>query len=168
LYYFFIAKFLNCGKLVSNLEAGMDPSSVASAYLSSLIHSPGSHFISLEYRPSQQLTRSDLSVWMEGFRCAYTGDRAKLPANDEVFVWVDVALKRYFEWEEQCVEVEQVRARAAAAQASTVNEQINVPVIGPEQSMAQGAGAETSPITERKKSPRSLSVPSLKFGFAAR
>jgi hypothetical protein len=149
----------------------MDPSSIASAYLSSLIQSPGSHFISLEYRPSQQLTRSDLSVWMEGFRCAFKGDRATLPANDEVFVWVDVALNRYFEWEEReerLVEVDQVRAQAAAAQASTVSKQMNTPVIKPEQAMAQGAGAESSSVVERKKDPRSVSVPSLKFGFAAR
>jgi hypothetical protein len=139
----------------------MDPSSIASAYLSSLIHSPGSHFISLEYKPSQQLTRSDLSVWLEGFRCGYRGDIATLPKADEVFEWVDVAMKRFFEWEEQWAELDQLRAQAATAQAATTT-------IKSEKAMAQSASAESSLTTQQKKSPRAVSVPDLRLGFAAR
>jgi hypothetical protein len=138
----------------------MDPSSIASAYLSSLIHSPGSHFISLEHKPSRQLTLSDLCVWLEGFRCAYKGDIATLPKTDEVFEWVDVAMKRFFEWEEQWAELDRLRAQAATAQASNTT-------IKPEQAMAQSASAQSG-TTSQKKSPRALSVPDLHFRFAAR
>lgn len=137
----------------------MDPSSIASAYLSSLIHSPGSHFISLEYRPSQQLTRSDLSVWMEGFRCACRGDIASLPANDEVFDWVDIALKRFFEWKDPLVE------QAVAAQTTTVSDQTKTEAIKPEQGMAHSTNEEVVAAAERKKNKRSVSGPGLRLGL---
>lgn len=139
----------------------MDPSSIASAYLSSLIHSPGSHFISLEHRPSRQLALSDLSVWLEGFRCAYRGDIATLPRTDEVFEWVDVAMKRFFEWEEQWAELDQLRSQAAIAQAATTTSRSG-------QAMAQSASAQSGTTTTLKKSPRAVSVPDLRLGFAAR
>jgi hypothetical protein len=127
----------------------MDASKVASAYLNSLVHHPGSHLFTLDAEPLPQLVLTDLSLWIEGFRCGELGENVgnRIPHIDEVFVWVDLALQRYFHEQVPAVEAEPLKVRAQAAAATYSDETQTV---------------------ERAERPRPLSVPTYRLGFSAR
>lgn len=102
----------------------MNATQVASAYLNSLVYASGSHLFSLDARPLPQLCRSDFVVWLDGFRCGVHEcvDDKTIPAAEEVFEWVELALERFFEDEMtiQNIAPGPVRAHAAAAAAEPI------------------------------------------------
>ena len=77
----------------------MQASSIASAYLRSLVHFPTGHFCSLTQRPLPRMLTLDFELWMDGFEAALdaAGFAGPLPTRDEIRWYVDVALARYFE-----------------------------------------------------------------------
>jgi hypothetical protein len=127
----------------------MDATKIASAYLESLVHTPGSHLFTLDAEPLPQVVLTDLSIWFEGFCCGElrsgTGNRP--PLLDEVFVWVDLALQRYFHEDVRPAEPEPLKAKAQAAAATFSDE---------------------TPRQPRQEHPRPLSVPTYRLGFTAR
>jgi hypothetical protein len=127
----------------------MDASKIASAYLNSLVHHPGSHLFTLDAEPLPQLVLTDLSLWIEGFRCSDLREvmGSRMPLTDEVFVWVDLALQRYFHEQVPAVEPEPLKVRAQAAAATY---------------------SEDTPTRTGVEHPRSLSVPTYRLGFSAR
>lgn len=127
----------------------MDASKIASAYLNSLVHTPGSHLFTLDAEPLPQVVLADLTLWIEGFRC---GDRresigGRIPLVHEVFVWVDLALQRYFHEVVPAVEPEPLKVRAQAAAATFIEE---------------------TQTPERAKRPRPVGVPMYRLGLSAR
>ena len=77
----------------------MQPSTIASAYLRSLVHFPTAHFCSLAQRPHPRMLALDFELWMDGFEAALAASAftGALPTRDEIHWWIDVALDRYFE-----------------------------------------------------------------------
>src|SRR3569832_129888 len=77
----------------------MQPSSIASAYLRSLVRFPPGHFCTLSQRPLPRMLTLDFELWMDGFEAALNvaGFASPLPTRDEIRRYVDVALARYFE-----------------------------------------------------------------------
>lgn len=77
----------------------MQPDTIASAYLRSLVHFPTGHFCTLSQRPLPRMLTLDFELWMDGFEAALdaSGFAGPLPTRDEIRWYVDVALARYFE-----------------------------------------------------------------------
>ena len=76
----------------------MQASSIASAYLRSLVHFPNGHFCTLTQRPLPRMLTLDFELWMDGFEAALdaSGFAGPLPTRDEIRWYVDVAVARYF------------------------------------------------------------------------
>lgn len=104
----------------------MNATEVASAYLNSLVYASDSHLFSLDARPLPQLSRSDFVIWLDGFSCGVHEhscvDDNTIPAREEVFQWVELALDRFFEDEmtNQNVAPGRIKAHAAAAAAEPI------------------------------------------------
>jgi len=77
----------------------MQPSTIASAYLRSLVHFPTAHLCTLSQRPLTRMLTLDFELWMDGFEAALAASdfAGPLPTRDEIRWWIDVALDRYFE-----------------------------------------------------------------------
>jgi hypothetical protein len=131
----------------------MDANKIASAYLNSLVHSPGSHLFSLDVEPQPGVVVADLSLWMEGFCCGEASTSMSEEQHTrlvrEVFAWVELALQRYFDIAVPASELSPLNAKPQAMATAA-------PI--PEDSQAK-SGEQTR---------RWLGVPGLQLGFSAR
>ena len=133
----------------------MQPSSIASAYLRSLVHFPTGHFCSLTQRPLPRMLTLDFELWMDGFEAALeaAGFADPLPTRDEIRWYVDVALARYFE---APVPVAEVSPVIPAKIAECGREHADPP------SMLSAA----ADARESKKNPRSVTLTRLNMGLS--
>ena len=135
----------------------MQASSIASAYLRSLVHFPTSHFCSLTQRPLPRILTLDFGLWMDGFEAALNaaGFAEPLPTRDEIRWYVDVALARYFDTAAP-VAVAELSPMMASAVAERDPEHADPP-----STLAAAADAR-----DTKKRPRSVTLTRLKVGLA--
>lgn len=133
----------------------MQPSSIASAYLRSLVHFPTSHFCTLTQRPLPRMLTLDFELWMDGFEAALdaAGFTGPLPTRDEIRWYVDVALARYFD------------AAAPLAQTARVTA-IDAPEFAREHQDPPSPITAQADVRDSKKKPRSVTLPQLKVGLA--
>ena len=131
----------------------MQASSIASAYLRSLVHFPTGHFCTLTQRPLPRMLTLDFELWMDGFEAALdaAGFAGPLPTRDEIRWYVDVAVARYFE------------AAATPPVAAPAIEPADVTRehAGPPSTLAAAADARVS-----KKRPRSVTLTRLQIGLS--
>ena len=129
----------------------MQASSIASAYLRSLVHLPTSHFCTLTQRPLPRILTLDFELWMDGFEAALdaAGFTGPLPTRDEIRWYVDVALARYFE-------AATPPPAPTIEPADAVREHATPPL-----TLAAAADAR-----DLKKRPRSVTLTRLKVGMA--
>ena len=133
----------------------MQASSIASAYLRSLVHFPNGHFCTLTLRPLPRLLTLDFELWMDGFEAALdaSGFAGPLPTRDEIRWYVDVALARYFDAAAPVAEVSPVMP-AEIAECGREH-------ADPPSTLAAAADARVS-----KKPPGSVTLTQLKVGLA--
>ena len=133
----------------------MQPSSIASAYLRSLVHFPTSHFCTLTQRPLPRMLTLDFELWMDGFEAALdvSGFTGPLPTRDEIRWWVDVALARYFD------------AAIPLSEAARVRP-IDAPELAREHADPPSTLAADADARDSKKRPRSVTLTRLKVGLA--
>jgi hypothetical protein len=136
----------------------MQPDTIASAYLRSLVHFPTGHFCTLTQRPLPRLLTLDFELWMDGFEAALdaTGFAGPLPTRDEIRWYVDVALARYFE---------------ASVDAPAAEMGPRPPVMHPadfarEHRRPPSTHASAVDARDAKKKPRSVTLRRLKVGLA--
>jgi hypothetical protein len=133
----------------------MQPSTVASAYLRSLVHLPSGHFCNLAQRPLSRLLTLDFELWMDGFEAALhaAGFAGPLPTHDEIRWYVDVALARYFE-------------TAAPLPDVALDTSMNVPELAREHLDPPSQLAPAADARDGKKQPGSVTLTRLKIGLA--
>lgn len=131
----------------------MQASSIASAYLRSLVHFPTSHFCTLTQRPLPRILTLDFELWMDGFEAALdaSGFAGPLPTRDEIRWYVDVALARYFE---------------AAVNPTAVTSPIEPADVAREHADPPSRLAAAADARDTKKKPRSVTLSGLKIGLA--
>jgi hypothetical protein len=134
----------------------MQPDTIASAYLRSLVHFPTGHFCTLTQRPLPRLLTLDFELWMDGFEAALdaSGFAGPLPTRDEIRWWIDVALARYFE-----------------ASADAPLAEVSAPAIDPADFAREHRDPPPTRVTvdarDAKKKPGSVTLRRWKLGMAA-
>lgn len=133
----------------------MQPSTVASAYLRSLVHLPSGHFCNLAQRPLPRLLTLDFELWMDGFEAALhaAGFAGPLPTHDEIRWYVDVALARYFD------------SPAPLPEAMRVTP-MDAPKLAREHFDPPSQLAAEADARDGKKQPGSVTLTRLKIGLA--
>ncbi len=133
----------------------MQPQSIASAYLRSLVRFPTGHFCTLSQRPLPRMLTLDFELWMDGFEAALDASdfAGPLPTRDEIRWYVDVALARYFD------------AAIPLSEAARVSP-IDAPELAREHVDPPSTLATVDDARESKKKPRPVTLPALKIGLA--
>jgi len=136
----------------------MQPDTIASAYLRSLVRFPTGHFCSLTQRPLPRLLTLDFELWMDGFEAALdaSGFNGPLPTRDEIRWWIDVALTRYFEASANAP-VSEAGARPAVVRPIDLSREHRRPP----------STRVTVDARDAKKKPGSVTLRRLKLGMAA-